>query len=45
MFEAEQLDLFEVSPEDSKAIYGTEEIPFLVVSSGTLTSSTTAPLA
>ena len=28
---AEQLALFEIEPEDSVAIYGTDSIPFLVV--------------
>ena len=31
MFKAEQLALFEIEPEDSVAIYGTDSIPFLVV--------------
>jgi len=30
MFKAEQLDLFEIEPEDARAIYGTSGIPFLV---------------
>ena len=30
-FTAEQLALFEIEPEDSVAIYGTDSIPFLVV--------------
>ena len=28
---AEQLSLFEIEPEDSLAVYGTDSIPFLVV--------------
>lgn len=38
---AEQLALFEIEPEDSVTIYGTDSIPFLVVTSSTptLTSS------
>ena len=31
MYKAEQLALFEIEPEDSVAIYGTDSIPFLVV--------------
>lgn len=40
---AEQLALFEIEPEDSVAIYGTDSIPFLVVTSSTptLTSALT----
>jgi hypothetical protein len=30
MYKAEQLNLFEIEPEDSEAIYGAD-IPFLVV--------------
>ena len=30
-FTAEQLALFEIEPEDSVAIYGTDSIPFLLV--------------
>lgn len=30
-FTAEQLALFEIEPADSVAIYGTDSIPFLVV--------------
>lgn len=33
MYRAEQLALFEIEPEDSVAIYGTDSIPFLVVTS------------
>ena len=40
---AEQLALFEIEPEDSVTIYGTDSIPFLVVTSSTptLTSALT----
>ena len=31
MYKAEQLALFEIEPADSMAIYGTDSIPFLVV--------------
>ena len=31
MYKAEQLNLFEIEPEDSLAVYGTPDIPFLVV--------------
>ena len=31
MYKAEQLNLFEIEAEDSEAIYGTDSIPFLVV--------------
>ena len=31
MYKAEQLALLEIEPEDSVAIYGTDSIPFLVV--------------
>jgi len=31
MYKAEQLALFEIEPEDSVAIYGTDSIPFLVM--------------
>ena len=31
MFKAEQLNLFEIEAEDSLAVYGTDSIPFLVV--------------
>ena len=43
MFKAEQLNLFEIEPEDSLAVYGTDSIPFLVVTSSTptLTSALT----
>jgi hypothetical protein len=34
MNEAEQLNLFEIEAEDALEIYGTPEIPFLVVESG-----------
>ena len=42
-FTAEQLSLFEIEPEDSLAVYGTDSIPFLVVTSTTptLTSALT----
>ena len=42
-FTAEQLALFEIAPEDSLAVYGTDSIPFLVVTSSTptLTSALT----
>ena len=30
-FTAEQLNLFEIEAEDSLAVYGTDSIPFLVV--------------
>ena len=42
-FTAEQLSLFEIEPEDSLAVYGTDSIPFLVVTSSTptLTSALT----
>ena len=42
-FTAEQLALFEIEPEDSLAVYGTDSIPFLVVTSPTptLTSALT----
>ena len=36
-FIAEQLNLFEIEPEDSLAVYGTDSIPFLVVTSTTST--------
>jgi len=36
-FTAEQLNLFEVEAEDSLAVYGTDSIPFLVVTSTTST--------
>lgn len=39
MFKAEQLDLFEIEPEDAKAIYGTSGIPFLVAVSSPVTLS------
>ena len=40
---AEQLALFEIEAEDSLAVYGTDSIPFLVVTSSTptLTSALT----
>jgi len=40
---AEQLSLFEIEAEDSLAVYGTDSIPFLVVTSPTptLTSALT----
>lgn len=40
---AEQLNLFEIEAEDSLAVYGTDSIPFLVVTSSTptLTSALT----
>ena len=40
---AKQLSLFEIEAEDSLAVYGTDSIPFLVVSSPTptLTSALT----
>ena len=43
MYKAEQLALFEIEPEDSLAVYGTDSIPFLVVTSSTptLTSALT----
>ena len=43
MFKAEQLNLFEIEAEDSLAVYGTDSIPFLVVTSPTptLTSALT----
>ena len=43
MYKAEQLALFEIEPEDSVAIYDTDSIPFLVVTSSTptLTSALT----
>lgn len=43
MYKAEQLNLFEIEPEDSIAVYGTDSIPFLVVTSSTptLTSALT----
>ena len=43
MYKAEQLNLFEIDPEDSLAVYGTDSIPFLVVTSPTptLTSALT----
>lgn len=43
MHKAEQLALFEIEPEDSLAVYGTDSIPFLVVTSSTptLTSALT----
>ena len=43
MFKAEQLNLFEIEAEDSLAVYGTDSIPFLVVTSSTptLTSALT----
>ena len=31
MYKAEQLNLFEIEAEDSLAVYGTDSIPFLVV--------------
>jgi len=34
---AEQLNLFEIEAEDSLAVYGTDSIPFLVVTSTTST--------
>jgi hypothetical protein len=37
MYKAEQLNLFEIEPEDSLAVYGTDSIPFLVVTSTTST--------
>jgi len=37
MYKAEQLNLFEIEPEDSLAVYGTPDIPFLVVTSTTST--------
>jgi hypothetical protein len=42
-FTAEQLSLFEIEAEDSLAVYGTDSIPFLVVTSPTptLTSALT----
>ena len=42
-FTAEQLSLFEIEAEDSLAVYGTDSIPFLVVTSTTptLTSALT----
>ena len=42
-FTAEQLNLFEIEAEDSLAVYGTDSIPFLVVTSSTptLTSALT----
>ncbi len=39
MYKAEQLNLFEIEPEDSEAIYGAD-IPFLVVET-TLTPTLT----
>ena len=36
-FTAEQLNLFEIEAEDSLAVYGTDSIPFLVVTSTTST--------
>ena len=39
MFKAEQLDLFEIEPEDARAIYGTSGIPFLVAVSSPVTLS------
>ena len=43
MYKAEQLNLFEIEAEDSLAVYGTDSIPFLVVTSSTptLTSALT----
>ena len=42
-FTAEQLNLLEIEAEDSLAVYGTDSIPFLVVTSSTptLTSALT----
>lgn len=37
MYKAKQLNLFEIEPEDSLAVYGTPDIPFLVVTSTTST--------
>jgi hypothetical protein len=37
MYKAEQLNLFEIEAEDSLAVYGTDSIPFLVVTSTTST--------
>jgi hypothetical protein len=34
---AEQLNLFDIEAEDSLAVYGTDSIPFLVVTSTTST--------
>ena len=42
MYKAEQLNLFEIEPEDSEAIYGAD-IPFLVVET-TLTPTLTPTL-
>ena len=41
-FTAEQLSLFEIEAEDSLAVYGTDSIPFLVVTSTTPTLTMTA---
>ena len=41
MYKAEQLNLFEIEPEDSLAVYGTDSIPFLVVTSSTPTFTPT----
>jgi len=38
-FTAEQLNLFEIEPEDSRAIYGTPGIPFLVAVTSPVTLS------
>ena len=37
MFKAEQLNLFEIEPEDSLAVYGTDSIPYIVITSTTST--------
>lgn len=48
MLKAEQLPLFEIDPEDSLAVYGTPDIPFLVASptpsAVTTSTSTTSTL-
>ena len=45
MYKAEQLALFEIEPEDSLAVYGTDSIPFLVVTSTTSTLIKTKTLS
>ena len=45
-FTAEQLPLFEIEPEDSVAIYGTDSIPFLVVTpTDTAVTSVSSPVS
>ena len=36
-FTAEQLSLFEIEAEDSLAVYGTDSIPYIVITSTTST--------